>query len=51
MPEVPGDVVAPAPLKVGSTGFSLSIALPATPGRYRLEVTLFDAHGVEFDEV
>jgi len=49
VPEVPGDIIAPAPLKVAGAGFSLPIALPATPGRYRLEVTLFDAHGVAFD--
>jgi hypothetical protein len=44
-----GDVVAPAPVKIGKSTIGLKVALPAAPGRYRLTVTLHDPHGVVYD--
>jgi hypothetical protein len=44
-----GDVVAPAKVKLSKKSFAFSVATPATPGRYRLSVTLHDADGVAFD--
>ena len=48
-PERPGDVVAPVKVHLGKTSFSLKVATPATPGRYRLSITLHDRDGVAYD--
>lgn len=47
--ERPGDVVAPATLSISRTRMALHVATPATPGRYRLTLTLHDAEGVAYD--
>jgi hypothetical protein len=44
-----GDVVAPRKLAVTGTKMSFQVRLPATPGRYRLTVSLHDAEGVAYD--
>jgi hypothetical protein len=48
-PERLGDVVAPRKVAVTSTKLSFHVRAPATPGRYRLTVTLHDAEGVAYD--
>jgi hypothetical protein len=48
-PERVGDVVAPAKLAITSTRMSFYVAVPSTPGRYRLTVTLHDGEGVVYD--
>jgi hypothetical protein len=48
-PERIGDVVAPVDVKLAKKSFAFDMATPATPGRYRLTVTLHDADGVAFD--
>lgn len=48
-PERLGDVVAPAGLHLGSKYLSMRLVLPATPGRYRLTITLHDGDGVAYD--
>ncbi len=49
VPEQLGDVVAPGSIQVTKRALVLPLALPATPGRYRLTVTLHDADGVAYD--
>jgi hypothetical protein len=48
-PERIGDIVAPRKVKITSTRMSFDVRAPATPGRYRLTVTLHDAEGVAYD--
>ena len=48
--DAPGDVVAPAAVKVAKTSFTLPVTMPSVPGRYRLTVTLHDGDGVEYDD-
>ena len=48
-PERVGDVVAPSKLKVGTKYLSVPMALPGTPGHYRLTITLHDHDGVAYD--
>jgi hypothetical protein len=48
-PERIGDIVAPRKVKVTSTRMAFDVRAPATPGRYRLTVTLHDAEGVAYD--
>jgi hypothetical protein len=48
-PERVGDVVAPRKLAITTTKMSFHVRSPATPGRYRLTVSLHDAEGVAFD--
>ena len=48
-PEKLGDVVAPTALSITRSKLSFHVAAPATPGRYRLTVTLHDGDGVAFD--
>ncbi len=49
MPERPGDVVEPVAVSVAGTAIGFDVTTPATPGRYRLVITLHDASGVAFD--
>ena len=49
VPEQLGDVVAPAAGRIGKKAIAVPVTLPATPGRYRLTVTLHDADGVAYD--
>ena len=49
VPEQLGDLVAPTAIHVTKRALVLPLALPATPGRYRLTVTLHDADGVAYD--
>ena len=51
MAERPGDVIAPAALKITRTQMTVNIATPTVPGRYRLTITLHDAEGVVYDPV
>ena len=44
-----GDLVAPVKVKLSKKSFSFKVATPATPGRYRLTITLHDRDGVAFD--
>ena len=44
-----GAVVAPVKIKQSKGAFSFKVATPATPGRYRLTVTLHDKDGVAYD--
>jgi hypothetical protein len=44
-----GDVVAPTALSITRSKLSFHVATPASPGRYRLTVTLHDGEGVAFD--
>jgi hypothetical protein len=48
-PERLGDVVSPATVKVAKKALRVPVALPSTPGKYRLTVTLHDADGVAYD--
>jgi hypothetical protein len=48
-PERTGDVVAPRKVAFTKTRMSFPVRSPATPGRYRLTVTLHDAEGVAYD--
>jgi hypothetical protein len=48
-PERLGDVVDPVKAIVGRTRIVAPVTTPSTPGRYRLVVTLHDAHGVAYD--
>jgi hypothetical protein len=49
VPEVLGDVVAPAKVKISKKSMGLSVAAPTTPGRYRLTIVLHDKDGVAYD--
>jgi hypothetical protein len=49
VPEQLGDVVAPHVVKIDKKAIAVPVTLPATPGRYRLTVTLHDADGVAYD--
>ena len=49
VPERVGDVVAPAPVKIGKTVLSIPVSMPAVPGKYRLTITLHDKDGVVYD--
>jgi hypothetical protein len=49
VPEQLGDVVAPAAVKIDKKAIAVPVTLPATPGRYRLTVTLHDADGVAYN--
>jgi hypothetical protein len=49
VPERPGDVVDPAKVSVTGTAIGFDVTTPASPGRYRLVITLHDASGVAFD--
>jgi hypothetical protein len=49
VPEQIGDVVSPAPVKIGKTAITVPVTLPTAPGRYRLTITLHDADGVAYD--
>ncbi len=49
VPEQLGDVVSPEVVHVTKRALVLPLALPATPGRYRLTITLHDADGVAYD--
>jgi hypothetical protein len=49
VPEQLGDVVAPHAVKIDKKAIAVPVTLPATPGRYRLTVTLHDADGVAYD--
>jgi hypothetical protein len=49
VPEQVGDVVSPAPVKIGKKSITVPATLPAAPGRYRLTITLHDADGVAYD--
>jgi hypothetical protein len=49
IPERPGDVVAPVPVAASDGGLQMPVTLPATPGTYRLTLTLHDADGVAYD--
>ncbi len=46
-----GDVIAPAKLKIGKGQMTVHVATPATPGKYRLTVSLHDEDGVAYDAV
>ena len=48
-PEVAGGVVTPASAKLVRSRLRLSVALPATPGLYRLVVTVHGSDGVAYD--
>jgi hypothetical protein len=49
VPERIGDVVAPAPVKIGKKALSIPVSMPAVPGKYRLTITLHDKDGVVYD--
>jgi hypothetical protein len=49
VPEVLGDVVTPAPVKIGKTSLSVPVTFPTAPGRYRLTISFHDAGGVAYD--
>ena len=49
VPERVGDVVAPAPVKIGKKALSIPVSMPAVPGKYRLTITLHDKDGVVYD--
>ena len=49
VPERAGDVVAPSRSRSASRHSRSRSTLPATPGRYRLTITLHDADGVAYD--
>jgi hypothetical protein len=49
VPERVGDVVAPAPVKIGKKALSIPVSMPAAPGKYRLTITLHDKDGVVYD--
>ena len=49
VPERIGDVVSPAAVKLTKKAIRVPVALPTTPGKYRLTVTLHDASGVAYD--
>ncbi len=49
VPERPGDVVEPVDVGVAATGIGFDVVAPASPGRYRLSVTLHDPRGVAYD--
>ena len=44
-----GDVVEPVDLRITRTRMAVHVATPATPGRYRLTVTLHGADGVAYN--
>lgn len=44
-----GDVVSPGTVKIAKKALQVPVTLPATPGRYRLTVTLHDSDGVAYD--
>src|SRR3954471_17760495 len=44
-----GDVVSPATVKASKKALCVPVALPTTPGKYRLTVVLHDADGVAYD--
>ncbi|MFL5675719.1 MAG: hypothetical protein ACJ779_11980 [Chloroflexota bacterium] len=44
-----GDVVSPAAVKASKKALRVPVALPTTPGKYRLTVVLHDADGVAYD--
>ncbi len=44
-----GDVVAPASVKFAKKQVVVPVALPMTPGRYRLTISLHDGDGVAYD--
>jgi hypothetical protein len=48
-PEQAGSEISPSVLTRSATTMTLPVKLPATPGRYRLTVTLHDGDGVEYD--
>lgn len=47
--ERPGDVVDPVPVSVAATAIGFDVNTPATPGRYRLTITLHDPSGIAYD--
>ncbi len=47
--ERPGDVVEPVAVSVAGTAIGFDVTTPATPGRYRLAITLHDPTGVAYD--
>jgi hypothetical protein len=47
--ELTGDVVSPSAVKIAKKALQVPVTLPATPGRYRLTVTLHDSNGVAYD--
>lgn len=47
--ERPGDVVEPVAVTVIKKAIGFDVTTPATPGRYRLEITLHDPSGVAYD--
>ncbi len=47
--ERPGDVVEPVAVSVAGTAIGFDVTTPATPGRYRLAITLHDPEGVAYD--
>ncbi len=49
VPEQAGSVVSPVSVKVSRSYLAVPVALPSTPGRYRLSLTLHDANGVAYD--
>ena len=49
VPERVGDVVAPAPVKIGKKALSIPVSMPTVPGKYRLTITLHDKDGVVYD--
>jgi hypothetical protein len=48
-PERIGDIVAPRKVKITTKRMAFDVRAPATPGRYRLTVTLHDGEGVAYD--
>jgi hypothetical protein len=49
VPERLGDVVAPVKVRFTKKAIGFDVTPPATPGRYRLTVTLHDREGVAYD--
>ncbi len=49
VPERIGEVVAPAPVKIGKKALSIPVSMPTLPGKYRLTITLHDKDGVVYD--